>query len=867
MFFVKKVYEINIKNEYLGVSIKVNLEEERNNYTKKLEKQLKGIDTILSLNNDLINYTELTKIKKEGEVLQKKFLNNEFEIAVVGLEKAGKSSFSNAFIENDILPTDDGRCTYTSTCIKYSKSDKANITFYSKEEFNRDFVDKLSKVGISGEYSFDELSLEEYERLVGEVSYHNRDDKIHEDIIDVLKNKNDIRSKLDNMPITYQDDSFKDFIREPKKALAVKKVEILSSKLGGMKNSIIYDVPGFNSPTTIHKQQTLLRMKEADAIIIIAKGDEPSITAEILSIFKEYDDDGIQLSEKLFVFANKSDRATDIEKNKRLTYEEWIERRKIIDSRHKDRIFFGSANAHLEKIGKISGTKSLDTLNAFGMSDGIDDVKKALEEYNKIERLQILKKRFNKLQNTILKFFDTIHEKYSNTGNSKTDIEKYSIVLAVYDSFTKEAVTSLEKYKNQIINDMPQNKLLSQQIQNFIKENIITEKYGISDEEINNQHIKDIDISATSQPKAVEVNIRKDKFKEMYDDFSSEIKNMAVEEHKKCFENIVEILMKCFNMESNKYEKEVIAALKKDINEICGYSDEENTNIGYYQSLTERFSRDIYEVLINSPYTEERYNKFYKEMDNFFSLSIFYSKSNSNLNNDYSISPIEQPLCRLLLFHDEFQNNDITKANEIYNRIKELTGIVSDYSEILSIVEKLLFHMSHKEVIELVEKMFHYFNKEDTEENRYYEIKTMLNQKCKNFSQSNNDIIKNVTDKNIFEKEYKKYHTERDIPLDDYEHIKLDFDIDIKILNDILTNAVVKAINIEKTFVARQAKIIEDMINYVKSEDLRSFISENIKYIKHKEYAEIKEKESKHQKNKDILHIIERIYSDIKKGR
>ncbi len=34
----------------------------------------------------------------------------------------------------------------------------------------------------------------------------------------------------------------------------------------------------------------------------------------------------------------------------------------------------------------------------------------------------------------------------------------------------------------------------------------------------------------------------------------------------------------------------------------------------------------------------------------------------------------------------------------------------------------------------------------------------MLNQKCKNFSQNNNDILKNVTNKNIFEKEYKKYH-------------------------------------------------------------------------------------------------------------
>lgn len=45
-----------------------------------------------------------------------------------------------------------------------------------------------------------------------------------------------------------------------------------------MKNAVIFDVPGFNSPTALHKQQTLSRMKSADVIIITAKGDEPSIT-------------------------------------------------------------------------------------------------------------------------------------------------------------------------------------------------------------------------------------------------------------------------------------------------------------------------------------------------------------------------------------------------------------------------------------------------------------------------------------------------------------------------------------------------------------------------------------------------------------
>ena len=86
------------------------------------------------------------------------------------------------------------------------------------------------------------------------------------------------------------------------KAIAVKEITIGSRLLEKMPNAIIYDIPGFNSPTEMHQQQTRTRMKSADAIVIIAKADEPSLTGEVLDIFRECDNDGTVLNDKLFVF-------------------------------------------------------------------------------------------------------------------------------------------------------------------------------------------------------------------------------------------------------------------------------------------------------------------------------------------------------------------------------------------------------------------------------------------------------------------------------------------------------------------------------------------------------------------------------------
>lgn len=66
----------------------------------------------------VISYGERAQIEKligRNERLLEKIRSQEFEIAVVGLEKAGKSTLSNALIRVNVLPAESERCTFTKT--------------------------------------------------------------------------------------------------------------------------------------------------------------------------------------------------------------------------------------------------------------------------------------------------------------------------------------------------------------------------------------------------------------------------------------------------------------------------------------------------------------------------------------------------------------------------------------------------------------------------------------------------------------------------------------------------------------------------------------------------------------------------------
>lgn len=385
---------------------------EKTQYISKLENQVQIIDNILALGSgsviDLNTENKLDKLKKDAKLMAKKLKNDEYEVAIVGLEKAGKSTFANALMENNFLPTKDARCTFTSTRIEYNNDDRkdyANVKFFSKEEFEKDFKDKLKKLGLEDvdKYSFRDLSIEQYERLyndkVSEDKKRLYSDTLNQDILSVLNNDNkgNILSLLGNEPMDIEADDtgikrLERYITEPKTAYAVKEVIIKSKNLGKMKNAVIYDVPGFDSPTELHKLQTKQRMEDADAIIAVANGAAPSITGPALQVFRESDKEGNLLSDKLFVFANKIDHATKIKEDMKTTYDEWINNRRILKISQENRVFFGSARARLNKIYPDDENYKGDyrKLEQLKDGDGIDAIRQALEAYKK--SLEVLKK-------------------------------------------------------------------------------------------------------------------------------------------------------------------------------------------------------------------------------------------------------------------------------------------------------------------------------------------------------------------------------------------------------------------------------------------------------------------------------------------
>ena len=147
---------------------------EREEYIHKLESQMQAIDRILKMDTGtVVDYgvkKRLRDLMAESETVMKKLRSGEFEIAIVGMEKAGKSTLANALMESNLLPAKGPRCTFTSTRIEYSgdgQDDSATVSFYTVDTFDRDFKDKLRNLGFPNyeRYSFDTLDKTVYESI------------------------------------------------------------------------------------------------------------------------------------------------------------------------------------------------------------------------------------------------------------------------------------------------------------------------------------------------------------------------------------------------------------------------------------------------------------------------------------------------------------------------------------------------------------------------------------------------------------------------------------------------------------------------------------------------------------------------------
>jgi len=596
---------------------------------------------------ELLNSQQLEKLKNYSEKnkkLKHKLESNEFEIAIVGLEKAGKSTFANALIDNYVLPSAPERCTFTTTRL-VSGSDKATVEFYTEAEFNQIFQDMLLELEYPAatNVSFKDLDSNEFESYFANLEeknnqlHKNHVGKTDQEILDILKSKSKLTlngGKIEFHGDELNEDKFQTFIKGEKndtsKPRSVKKIEIESSKLKQIETAIIYDVPGFDSPTKLHIRQTEERLKNADAIILVTNaGTNPSIQGTSLSVIKNNtDNDGIALKDKLFVFGNQIDRVNnpdqlngnyEILKNDVLKYKIGTEKR----------VFSGSAYKYLVSEKDIIQDKDYEC--KYDIDSGIDAIRSELEHYYQTERFQILKQKLNTNLKCIKTTFEEIHQNNDSNYNlgTSSDKQKSLIITAEYRKIQRRLRDQLKTFifnkKHQIHNE----KWLSNKIQEEIESN----KYfnEVKEEFFDKVRVlTDESIRVDLQVEKVNRHMRDEIHLQYLEDYLNLIKDITNENCKE----IEVLLLKEFasSVTGNSSYSEEIQQLCENI--IKKITSEVAHNSYRFTYLVERFSRDIFDILLNSPIaSHDRMNRFERSSHEIIHLDHYYSKGQGNLVN------------------------------------------------------------------------------------------------------------------------------------------------------------------------------------------------------------------------------------------
>ena len=142
---------------------------DRENFIDKLDRAYRSLDEIFKADSDgcLIQgdeYTALKSLQTANKKIMDKLKSREFTVAIVGLEKAGKSTVGNALIKSMVLPEYESRCTYTTTEIRAGSTDVAEVYFYTRAEFNENFKRMLKDLEYPEEADFESMPLETFLR-------------------------------------------------------------------------------------------------------------------------------------------------------------------------------------------------------------------------------------------------------------------------------------------------------------------------------------------------------------------------------------------------------------------------------------------------------------------------------------------------------------------------------------------------------------------------------------------------------------------------------------------------------------------------------------------------------------------------------
>ncbi|HYH67637.1 MAG TPA: dynamin family protein, partial [Urbifossiella sp.] len=335
-------------------------------------------------------------LERQYERLRK----NEFRIAVVGLENAGKSTFVNAWLGCDLLPNESHRCTYTTTQV-FSVGDgqeqRLEVSAKSREQYEGMIRDLERQAAAGG----------------GELAAKARNDldtiRRHRASIEEVLRQGEVRRAFTHLQDVASE--LRRYVADERYAYGVLEVRLYTTALAAVDGVAFYDVPGLNSGLTIHETQAEQMLADCDAVILVQRVGNPSIegSEQKLIRFVQEGDERVKVADKLFVFLGRADQEGTpaiLQENRAKAVDEWQRRGQLPE----DRVVVGSAAAYLVLRGVAGGHlgKALDPAEVgrkmallTGATDdaavleatGVDAIKRRIDRYLQTERVDVLRRR------------------------------------------------------------------------------------------------------------------------------------------------------------------------------------------------------------------------------------------------------------------------------------------------------------------------------------------------------------------------------------------------------------------------------------------------------------------------------------------
>ncbi len=392
----------------------------------------------------------LQKLTEGSDVVQRqldRLEKGEFRIAVVGLEKSGKSTFVNAWLESDLLPTASKRCTFTTTQI-YSVINSA--------EQRLEVIPKTVP-------QFDEY-IKELQQAANTPETGENARRAQEDLNTIQHHRSTLDAAVREGYRTYPfahiaeiAPRLQKYVADVTVAHAIEDVRLYTSRLAETDGIVFFDVPGLNSGLGKHLEASRSMLADCDAVICIQNSRHPSLEAheQRLLEFVTEGDEAVGVAGKLFVFAGQIDlqgSAVSLEHDRAEICREWHQRGNL----PADHIIIGSAAAYLllkgaasdefrQQVGETADVRAklisvtrLDTVDGTGSDSansevmllnatGIPLIRARIKRYLNEERGDILKLRcdepIRRIMGAAREIYHTVREKFSENPDEVRRLE------------------------------------------------------------------------------------------------------------------------------------------------------------------------------------------------------------------------------------------------------------------------------------------------------------------------------------------------------------------------------------------------------------------------------------------------------------